>query len=160
MINDQRGITFTEVLVVLSIFLVLFAVIMYTIDPVALRARGRDNKRISDMAVLERIISEHLLDVGSYPDALDTTRNSTVLPEGNSGPLESVTSGWIDQNLSLYDVKLPLDPLNDATYNYKYRHNASGFELNTILEYYTDKSAEDGGNDPAVYEVGNSLSIL
>ncbi len=160
MIKDQRGVTFTEILVILSIFLVLFSVIMYTIDPVALKARGRDNKRISDLAVLERMISEFLISNGSYPDAIDTTRNSTVIPEGSAGPLENSTSGWIKQDLSVYEVKLPLDPINDATYNYKYRHNASGFELNTVLEYYTDKSASDGGNDPNVYEIGNDLTIL
>ncbi len=133
---------------------------MFTVDPVSLKKRGRDNKRISDMSVLERIIAEYLLDTGSYPDILDTTRNSSVLPTGNAGPLFSSSDGWIDQNLSVYEVKLPVDPLNDATYNYKYRHTASGFEINTVLEYYTDKSSEDGGNDDSVYEVGNDLTIF
>lgn len=160
MIRNQRGITFVEILIVLGILLILLTFIMVTIDPISLQKRGRDNKRLSDLSVLERIIGEYLLDAGSYPDTLDTTRTSISLPLGNLGPLESSIDGWIDQNLSAYEVKLPLDPINDSTYNYSYRHSASGFEINTVLEYYTDKMTEDGGNNDAVYEIGNDLTIF
>lgn len=41
-----------------------------------------------------------------------------------------------------------------------YQHEITTYELNATLEYYVDKSANDGGNDDDVYELGNKLTIL
>ncbi|MBI2414473.1 type II secretion system protein [candidate division WWE3 bacterium] len=157
---NQSGITYIDILVTLGVILVLFTVILLTINPVDFQKKGRDNKRISDISLLDRMISEYSLDHKSFPDSLNTTRTSSILPSGNNGPLSKPSDGWIDANLTSYNPVLPIDPKNDATYFYTYRHNASGYELNATLEYLTEYSANDNGNNSNVYEVGNDLTIL
>jgi hypothetical protein len=108
---------------------------------------------------LDRAITEYKVDEGSYPDTVDTLRTSTVLPAGSTA-LTNVRTGWIAQNLSAYASRLPIDPINDATYFYSYYHDADTYELNARLEYNFDLMTSDGGNDPNLYEVGNNLGLI
>ncbi len=155
----QLGFTIIELLISVAIILAISGVIMLVVRPTELRQRGRDEKRLSDISVLERALSEYVLDNQTYPDAANTLRISTSLPLNNSGPLEQVTAGWLS-GLDNYLAKLPTDPINNATYFYSYQHNGKDFELNAQLEYYVDLSANDGGTSDAVYEVGSLLTIL
>lgn len=161
--KEQKGITYVEIMIVLAILALIFSAVLLIINPAELRAKARDNKRLSDLSVLERIMSEYVLDNGSYPGTVDTTRFSNVVPTGNTGPVDLVTSGWIDADLVQYNPILPIDPINDATYRYSYRHSDTGFEINAVLEYsdYVVKYSQgDGGNSSTTYEVGNDLTIL
>jgi type II secretory pathway pseudopilin PulG len=157
---SQRGITFIDVITTVAIITVLFLAIALILNPVEMQERGRDEKRMSDLNHLDRAISEYLLDADSFPDTIDTTRYSNVLPAGNSGPFEDSTDGWIDQNMVQYLVRFPTDPLNDTTYRYSYRHSVATYELNAVLEYYVEEMQNDGGNNSAIYELGNDLTIL
>lgn len=49
-----------------------------------------------------------------------------------------------------------LTPPVDVTYV----HTEDTYEINTVLEYYSDKSENDGGNNPDVFESGNDLTLL
>jgi len=158
---NNLGFTMVEVMISVLVILVLVPAVYLLINPVELQQRARDKKRISDVSVLERAITEYSLDNKSFPDNEDTTRYSNVLPSGNSGPLvDSSANGWIDANLVNYMVKIPIDPINDATNRYIYRHSVTGFEINVALEYYLDMMKSDGGNNSSAYEIGNDLSIL
>ena len=62
---------------------------------------------------------------------------------------------------------LPVDPTNNATYEYNYgKLNSGKYEVQALAlestEYATtqDKDAKDGGNNTATYEVGTDLTIL
>ena len=140
--------------------LILFSVVYLTTRPAESQAKARDGKRLSDMQVLARVVDEFRIDTGDYPDFMDALRKSTVLPESNAGPLESPVRGWIKQDLSRYNVKLPLDPQNDENYYYSYKKTTTGYELNAVLEYYLQYAQDDGGSSPAIYELGTDLGII
>lgn len=154
------GLTMVELLISISVLLLLILVSVILTNPAELQSRARDEKRLSDMTVLDRAINEYSLDNSNYPDAVGTTRNSTTLPLNNSGPLENPLDGWIDVDLSEYVTRLPIDPINDSTYRYYYRHTQFGYEINAVLEYETSYMTDDGGDDDSYYELGNDLTIL
>jgi hypothetical protein len=62
-----------------------------------------------------------------------------------------VLSGKIDTNV-YPDITPPVD--------ITYIHTEDTYEIDTVLEYYTEKSENDGGNNPNVYETGNDLTLL
>ncbi len=159
-IHNNHGYSLISILIALAIFLFLIAGLMLSISPSEVRQRARDEKRLSDMATLDNIISEYKLDNDRYPDTVSTLRESTAIPSSNVGPLYDVTDGWIDGNFSAYVNRLPLDPFNDSTYHYYYQHNGYTYELNARLEYYAQYAEADGGNDPLLYELGDDLTIL
>lgn len=159
-INEQKGFTLVELAIVISIAIILLITFLIT-NSVENVAKARDNKRLGDIALLDQAINSYLLDKNSYPDDVNVLRTSISLPQGQSGPLENVSAGWIKATgLESYMPRLPTDPLNNSTYYYSYKHTASAYELDARLEFYTDKSQGDSGNDDTVYETGNDLTII
>ncbi len=148
-----------ELIVVMAIIAILLTASVVILNPEEKKRRARDNKRFSDLNLLDRTINEYVLDTGFYPDSDDVLRDSTTLPAGNSA-LDSALGGWIDEDISDYTSRLPLDPINDSTYLYSYYHDESSYELNAVLEYFDEFALDDGGNDPDVYEIGNNLSLI
>jgi len=157
--RKQAGVTLTELILAIALIAVLATVSVLLLDPQEKRAKARDNRRISDLTTLDRSINEYLLDTGNYPDAPLTLRDSTTLPPGGIA-LDRSADGWIDANLSTYTSHLPLDPINDSTYRYYYYRDTNGYELNAVIEFLTADAANDGGNDPARYEIGNKLDLI
>jgi len=155
----NRGFTLIELVIATSLILLFLTATVLIVHPVEQLKKARDNKRISDLSLIDRAITEYKIDYGYYPDTADTLRTSTTLPQGNTS-LTSSTSGWIKQNLSAYTTKLPIDPKNDEIYFYKYIQNGFTYELNAKLEYYFEQAISDGGGDPTVYEIGNNLSLI
>jgi type II secretory pathway pseudopilin PulG len=155
----KKGYTLVELVTITALILVLFSVLLVNFDVFGNKKKARDVKRLSDMALLDRVISEYQVDNKVYPDMEGVLRISTVLP-GGSSRLENTTSGWIDENLANYTSKLPVDPVNDGTYFYSYIHDNSGYELNARLEAETGQMQNDGGNDPALYETGSNLLLI
>ncbi|KKU49089.1 MAG: hypothetical protein UX79_C0010G0019 [candidate division WWE3 bacterium GW2011_GWB1_47_11] len=149
-LKDGRGVTFIELLLVFAVLSVMLVAVFVFVNPVEMRQRGRDERRLSDLQMLDRMVAEYLVDYGAYPDDADTLRVSTSSPG----------LFWINADLSRYAARLPTDPLNDSTYFYSYKHTATGYELNARLEFNLEIAAADGGNDPTLYELGNALEIL
>ncbi len=159
--NYDQGISIIEVLVVITMVALLSTLAFVLINPQELKAKARDEKRLSDISTLERVISEFRVDNGYLPDELGVIRTSTSLPTGALGPLvQSNGNGWIPVNLSVYNSLLPIDPINNETYHYSYSNNGYSFELNARLEILTEHAQDDGGNDGTLYEVGDDLSII
>ena len=158
--DNRLGLTMVEMLIIVSVIIVIFSTVLLVLNPARERAKAKDNKRLSDIALLDRVINEYLLDNGSYPDIQDVLRDSTSLPDAETISLDNSTSGWIDQNLSKYTPRLPLDPINDTTYKYEYIHTANTYELNAVLEELTSYMQNDSGNNTAKYEFGNNLLII
>ena len=157
---NASGVTIVELIIVATLAILLSTYILGHFDPVRQNAKARDNKRLSDSEYLDRALNEYMLNNGAYPGAAGQLRLSTQLPLGNSGPLDSPQQGWIDADMSANTTRLPLDPRNDDSYFYSYMHSSTGYELNIRLEALLDYSADDGGDDPDVYEIGNDLSII
>lgn len=156
----SKGLTIVELTLVVFVVVLLFSLVIVLMNPLEYRKKARDNKRISDMATLDRIISEYRIDKGSYPDSSDTLRTSTILPSVQSVSLYSAVAGWIDEDLSAYVSKLPTDPINDDTYFYSFIHSNDMYEIRARLESLVDLAQNDGGDDSEFYELGNNLSLL
>jgi prepilin-type N-terminal cleavage/methylation domain-containing protein len=157
--NFQKGFTFLELTVVLTLLLILFTLVTVFVNPLSQIKKSRDEKRLSDMTTLERAINEFVLDNKRYPDFEDTLRVSTSLPSGSLG-LSNSNLGWIYDDLSGYLDKQPIDPLNNSEFFYSYMHNSTGYEINMRLEFFTEEMVNDGGDRDDFYETGNNLNLI
>ena len=102
---------------------------------------------------------------GTFTNAYSSGNSSTTsaLYRNNN------STGWLPVNLSQMSYgsplsALPVDPSNNATYYYAYAATSTGgylFEINTFMESikYASTSANDGGNNNAIYEVGNEPGL-
>ncbi len=158
-IKNSNGFTILELLVVVAVMFLLFSALLILVNPTELKERSRDEKRVSDLSVIDRAIVEYKVDNGTLPDDADTLRTSLVLPTGSTD-LSNAATGWISENLSTYLTKLPIDPLNESTYFYSYMHDGDTYEINATFEFDFDTTTDDGGNDPTVYELGDNLTLI
>ena len=164
---NKKGFTLVELLVVVAILGILMVAVVLAINPVEIMKKGRDSTRLSDMDTLRKAIDLSVAD--------GATLTTTVVPGDSSAIGASrVTTGlgWVNVDVSKYLSTLPIDPRNgdifdDAvptpvTGKYLYSSDGSAYELNCYLESgdNLDKYTTDGGNDPARYEVGTSLTLM
>lgn len=156
---SKKGLSLVELILVITVVLILLTTIMFFTNPQHFRAKARDQKRLSDLQTIERIISEFRLDNGVYPDLESVLRMSDILPAGRTN-LTDPRSGWIVADLIEYNTKLPIDPINDPTYHYSYMHQDDVYEINARLEALTEEMANDRGNDPTIFEIGTDLSLI
>lgn len=155
--NNSRGSSILEIMLIMAVLAVMMSITYLLINPANATATARDEKRLNDLQTLDRAINEYFIDNESYPGTENTNLVSTSSP---SGIHVSSSNGWLEDNLSDYFVKTPVDPLNDLTYYYIYRHSDSSYELNARLENSADTMQNDGGNSNDFYELGNNLSLL
>jgi type II secretory pathway pseudopilin PulG len=155
----KKGTTFLEILVIIAVLGILFAVFAGNVHPEENRKKARDAKRLADLMTLDRAIIEYRLTNNVYPGAQDVLRVSTSLPP-TSTELFNAKEGWIGADISEYSPKMPVDPTNDATYFYSYIHDKTSYELNAKMEIFLDTMINDGGNDPNMYEIGNNLILI
>lgn len=157
---NQKGVTFVEIFIVIAILGTFLTLILLIVDPVAAQKKARDNVRITDSATLSRAIEEYISNNTVPPDLDETLRESDTVPTGSLGPVYSATDGWIDQNMSDFLNKLPVDPLNTGTHIYSYQRSGSTYEINMVMEYYTETMTDDDGDNSGVYELGTDLTII
>ena len=157
--KNSLGTTLLELMIAVLMLLVLLASSLLILDPIGSKKRANDNKRLSDISILERAVNEYRIDNNAYPDTVSTLRQSDVLAVNGSN-LAISTGGWIAANLSNYVTKQPVDPINTSNYVYKYIHNSKSYEINCVLEDSLTTMQNDGGNNAAVYEVGNNLTLI
>lgn len=80
------------------------------------------------------------------------------------------STGWVPVNFASLSYgspfgTLPIDPVNTTSSYYAYAATSSGgayyFELDTFLESikYANKAVNDGGDNAAIYEVGNQPGL-
>ncbi len=166
----RMGFTLVELLVVIAIIAILAAVVVLIINPLELTRRGRDAARLSDLANLQQAINVAVQEAtGSASDILCV--GGTVPCPGNSnaggtGVRASDGTGWVKVNMSAQKSvsvpTLPVDQLNTTANHYTYCSDGIGWEINTALEsqQQSDKAGKDGGDDPALYEVGSDLTLI
>jgi type II secretory pathway pseudopilin PulG len=155
----RKGFTYFELLVVMIITMVMATIILLYVNPKEFKERSRDNRRLLDISVLEDAIIDYRTDNGSYPDEDDVVRDSMTLVDGG-GRLDLSSNGWIGADLSPHLTKMPLDPINDVSYHYSYSKSENVYEINGVLEFYTDRMVQDGGDNDSVYEVGSDLTLI
>ena len=165
----SRGFTLVELLVVIAIIAILAAVVVLIINPLELTRRGRDAARLADLANLQTAINVGVQESTSSGTVAILCKVAGTYPcngSSQTGTRASDGTGWVKVDLSTSkSVSVPtlaVDPANNATYHYTYCANNDAWEINTVLEseQQTGKMAGDGGDDPAVYEVGSSLKLI
>jgi len=157
------GFSLYEILIVIGI-LSIFSV--YTIGQftnTAHRRRAKDLVRISDVNTLMEAIEEYYVDNDRLPGNPGQTYRSDLDPDG--GPCsqcDQLVGGWIEEDLSGYLEKLPVDPDNASPLVYRYRHNGEIYQIDCQLEFsgHQKKMEEDGGLDIERYELGTGVGVL
>jgi len=184
--ENKKGFTLLELLIVIAILAILAAAVLVVINPAEILKKSRDTRRVNDLDSLRSALAMYITDVSS-PD-LDGTgvcstdewiTSSTAscrsgVTGGNCHQSDGTAvdgTGWIPVNLSSISTgspiaSLPIDPTNDADYFYSYRCDGDNttFELNANLEstYYTttiSSEIKDGGDDTDLYEVGTDPGL-
>ncbi|MEK9173355.1 MAG: hypothetical protein AAB594_02175 [Patescibacteria group bacterium] len=140
---------------------------------------AQDNTRFSDLATMNSMMALYLADV---VDAKICESKRTIyasapikVPPGwtlgkNSGLRSVDGKGWLPVNFEKISSgapidSLPLDMVNDASsktiYLFACDPSLSTYEFNTVLQgdKFVKSMSSDGGDDPAVYEVGTDPGL-
>lgn len=159
-----KGFTLVELLVVIAIVVILAGALFLIINPANLMMKARDSKRVSELTELNKAIALGVAD----SKITITTINPTLDSCGTPNFSVNGTTGWVrftavGTGLATYMGVLPRDPTNTGTNCYYYDADAatSTWELSTLLQSsdYTSMMANDGGDDPAQYEVGTDQGL-
>lgn len=168
-----KGFTLVELLVVIAIIAILAAVVVLIINPIELTRRSRDAARLTDLANLQQAINVAVQEATDSGTAILCSATGSYPCEGSSETdgRTSDGTGWVEVPLgaqqSVSVPTLPVDPINNGTYHYKYCADDDAWEINTVLESEQQKGkmANDGGNENAIdttgrYEVGSNLLLI
>ncbi len=167
--KKHNGFTLVELLVVIAIIAILAAVVVLIINPLELTKRGRDAARLSDLANLQNAINVAVQESSGSGTVAVLCKVSGTYPcsgSSNTGTRVADGTGWVKVDLSTQKSvsvpTLPADPVNDSAHHYTYCADNDSWEIDTALEssQQGSKMINDGGNDPAIYEVGSSLSLI
>ena len=166
--SESKGFTLIELLIVIAIIAILAIIIVIAINPARILEKSRDSQRFSDMTSLATAINLYLADNHDFAGLVGPYSTFPVVGSENAMKKNDGT-GWIPLNFTLVSsgapmAALPLDPTNDATYNYRFGVSVANktYELDAVFESAdnTPKHSSDGGNNNGRYEVGTDLTIL
>jgi len=119
------GFTMIEALIVVTVIGILGAMAIFAAKLQI--AKGRDARRKSDLAKIQKALEDYMNDHGCYPDSLEC-----------------------GASFSPYLTAIPCDPINSPYFNYFYSYNAaesckSWYKIYTRLEYTKDPIIEKVG---------------
>ena len=177
--RTARGFTLVELLVVIAIIAILAVIVAVVINPIELRKRSNDAARLSDLANLQQSINIAAQEATNSGSEILCVGGMTGTPAHCSGDSRTGTrasdgTGWVKVNLGTQKAvsmpTLPVDPINDTTYLYRYYSDGNGWEINAKLESDQQKAKmeSDGGNSNDIsgttpvgwYEVGSNLQLM
>lgn len=143
----KNGFTLIELLVVVSLIGVLATLVLANLN--AVRQRGRDAQRKSDLRNIQTALRLYYNDFNKYPN----NASANIAGCGNTGisicdwgsPFEWGTSVRYQiefgTDAQTYMSTLPTDPLPDIDYNYV-QLNADDYTLTACLENASDEKGQ------------------
>ncbi len=173
--SPKKGFTLIELLIVIGILAILATLTILVLNPAQLFAQARDSQRLGDLRTLQSAItyaattssSTPTFLVGPYSSAGAVTCGfGTCVAAATVGAVNG--TGWVGVDMTSATggaplSRLPLDPVNTATYNYSYKGDNTNktFELDVVLESakYIPQMSSDGGNSASFYEAGTDPSL-
>lgn len=163
--KSGAGFTLVELLVTIALISVLSGAILVNFRPAENRKRARDVMRLSDMGLLMEAVEEYYLDNNhQLPGLPNKTYQSTLEPSGSAcfPTCANLTTGWLAPVFTGYLPKLPIDPTNQDTLYYRYRHDGSRYKVDCAFEYqdHLTLMQQDGGMDPNRYERGTGADTI
>ncbi|KKQ90327.1 MAG: general secretion pathway protein G [Berkelbacteria bacterium GW2011_GWA2_38_9] len=161
-----RAFTIVELLVVVTIIGILAAAV--SVSVLSFRGRSRDSRRAADFSTIEKTLAAYYTDHFEYPGETDSLNNNIVCdssygadfntgcpPDGNasSSPLgQWYKDSTLYSSLSpTYISTLPVDPLNDTFYYYRYEPSKNPARQCFLWEYWT----ESGGRTNVPNNIGD-----
>lgn len=139
--SKRQGFTVIELLVVTTIIVTLTGVVAVSFRSANLSAR--DARRRADLEELRGALENYRLENGTYPES-----------SAGAG-YETSQDGTFPDNLpSTYTSKKFLDPVNDATYYYRYRTPGlpgCQYELSVLTETGTGRTCPACGYTDETY---------
>lgn len=156
--ENTSGFTLIELLVVIAIIGMLSSVVLASLN--SARGKARDSRRKADLKQLMIAIEMFYDTTGSYPQdgcPDDTSTGCTIGDDstwdGSSGGLARTK---LNHNITEFMSTLPVDPINDSTYHYRYEPhchvagNAQGFWVRARMEsdgaWYYVRSGPQGSS--------------
>lgn len=137
----------------------LIGLVVFTLDPVDMWLKNRDDQRIKNLGKIQK--------------AIDLTLENGGILKGESGNLfrgdskrglrlASLDKNFVGINLSDHFPILPVDPLNNENYFFEFVSDGIDYEIRCQLEAKRNefRTNGDGGDDDDFYEVGTRLDLL
>ena len=128
--SDQAGFTLIELLIVVAIIGILSTLLL--VNFIAVRQRGRDAQRKSNLLQIQSALELYRADQGSYP----LPNGATI---GNCGSGVTIGSPTCS---TTYLKKIPLDPNGSTYYNsgkYFYSSDGTTYTIASCIENTNDK---------------------
>ena len=118
----KKGFTLVELMVVIAIIALLTGIILVNLT--GSKAKGRDAKRVSDLAQIQLAIEQYFDRCNQYPTALDTSKTDGCPTSPTAISLGSFIS------------KIPTDPSTNASYDYMINSASAptNYLMHTTLE--------------------------
>ena len=115
----QRGFTIVELLIVIVVIAILAAIIIVAYNGV--QNRASDSRRLHDMQEIQSAIEAYKTTTGTFPPVTPANQE----PLGYEASF--VTGSFLDTLKANGIVKqIPVDPINNSTYYYRYYVYAAG----------------------------------
>lgn len=126
--HPKRAFTLIELVVVVSILAILAGVLVPRVSN-HMRA-ANDAQRLADIKMIRNAIEQYYMDKGTYPKANTNSAYGgwDVSHDGNFID-ELVETGYLERT--------PRDPINDATYHYRYYiYNRNSYGCSGQKKFY------------------------
>jgi general secretion pathway protein G len=129
MINNKRGFTLIEILIVVAIIAILASIVIVGLGPA--QQSGRDARRISDLQSIRTALQLYYGKCGFYPGG--AIANGACLSSWANATFAEMASSTVNGNFGVSSI--PNDPSGGtATYYYSSFTNGTTYTLGAVLE--------------------------